>query len=206
MTSNDTASNDVTSNGAAAHDPAAHDPAAAASAPILQGIADTRNGGPMLGSERAVLDAWLEEYRLNVLLKIDGLTAEQLAACPIPPSNLSLLGIIRHLTEVDTYWLREVLHGEETPDLYSTREQPDGDFENASAQTAAADVETFRRETARAAEAAATWTDLDGPVAGLRHGEQLNLRWILTHLIEEYARHLGHMDLLREAIDGVTGY
>ena len=175
-------------------------------APVVRDVLDTRAGGPKLGSEREVLDAWLEEYRLTVLLKIDGLTAEQLAARPLPPSNLSLLGVIRHLTEVDMYWLREVLHGEEIDDLYSTREQPDGDFENTAAATAGADVATFRRETARAAASAATWTDLDGPVVGLRHGERVNLRWILTHLIEEYARHLGHMDLLREAIDGVAGY
>lgn len=174
--------------------------------PILHGVEDTRTGGPKLGSEREQLDAWLDEYRLTVLLKIDGLSAEQLAARPVPPSTLSLLGIVRHLTEVDMYWLREVLHGEDIPDLYCTAERPDGDFDDATAATAAADVETFRRETARAARAAARWTDLDAPVVGRRRGEQLNLRWILTHLIEEYARHLGHMDLLREAIDGTTGY
>lgn len=173
---------------------------------IVTGIADTRDGGPKLGGERAVLDAWLRDYRLNALLKIDGLTAQQLAMRPIPPSALSLLGIIRHLTEVEMYWLREVLHGEELEDLYSTPEHPDGDFDLGSAGSAALDVDCYRRETARCAELAAAWIDLDGSVRGRRGGAELNLRWILTHLIEEYARHLGHMDLLREAIDGTTGY
>lgn len=182
------------------------DAAASVAHPVVTGTADTRDGGPKLGDERAVLDAWLRDYRLNVLLKLDGLTAEQLAARPIPPSTLSLLGIVRHLTEVEMYWLREVLHGEELEDLYSTREHPDGDFDLGGAETAAPDVDAYVRVTDRCAEAAAAWTDLDGPVRGRRGGAELNLRWILTHLIEEYARHLGHMDLLREAIDGTTGY
>lgn len=173
--------------------------------PVVSGIADTRDGGPKLGGEREVIDAWLDEYRLNVLLKIDGLTAAQLAERPLP-STLSLLGIVRHLTEVEAYWLREVLLGEDVPDMHCTRESPEGDFDDASAASAARDVRLYREEIARCAAAAATWADLDGPVCGLRHGRPLNLRWILTHLIEEYARHLGHMDLLREAVDGVTGY
>lgn len=160
----------------------------------------------MLGGERDMLDAWLDEYRCAALLKIAGLTGAQLAEASVPPSNLSLLGVLRHLTEVEAYWLREVLRGEEVPDLYSTRESPEADLTEGTAQSAARDVEAYRDEIARCAAAAATWTDLDAPVVGMRHGQQLNLRWILTHLIEEYARHLGHMDLLREAIDGRTGY
>lgn len=173
---------------------------------LLTGLEDTRCGGPFLGSEREVLDAWLEEYRLSALLKIQDLDAEQLALCSVPPSSLSLLGVIRHLTEVEAYWLREVLHGEDVPDIHSSREHPDADLEGGSAATAAADVAAYREQIARCAAAAATWEDLDGPVVGTRHGAPLNLRWILTHLVEEYARHLGHMDLLREAIDGRTGY
>lgn len=174
--------------------------------PIITGTRDTRTGGPMLGGERELLDAWLDDYRLTLLLKLDGLDAEQLAAQPLPSTSLSLLGILRHLTEVEGYWLREVLHGEEIPDLYCSAEFPDGDFELGTPATAQADVERYRAEIDTTRAASAGWTDLDGPVVGLRHGEQLNLRWILTHLIEEYARHLGHADLLREALDGSTGY
>lgn len=174
--------------------------------PVVFGIADTRTGGPMLGSEREVLDAWMDEYRLNVLLKIDGLTAAQLAERSVPPSTLSLLGIIRHLTEVEAYWLREVLHGEDLPDYHATREHPDGDFDLGTAESAAENVARYRAEVEHCRAGTSGWTDLDAPVVGLRHGRQVNLRWILTHLIEEYARHLGHMDLLRERVDGVTGY
>lgn len=177
-----------------------------ADAPVVTGIEDTRTGGPMLGTEREVLDAWIDEYRLMLLLKIEGLSAEQLATCPLPPSTLSPLGIVRHLTEVEAYWLREVLHGQEIEIIHSTPEDPDADFHRGTAGTAARDVALYREEIARCAGSAATWTDLDGPVGGQRHGKPLNLRWILTHLIEEYARHLGHLDMLREAIDGTTGY
>lgn len=173
---------------------------------IISDTQDTRTGGPMLGGERELLDAWLDEYRLATLLKIDGLTGEQLVERTCAPSNLSLLGVVRHLTEVEMYWLREVLLGEDVENLYSSRDAPEADLTGGTAQSAADDVEAYRREIERTAASAAGWTDLDCPVRGTRHGQQLNLRWILTHLIEEYARHLGHMDLLRERLDGATGY
>lgn len=175
-------------------------------APVLTGIADTRTFGPMLGTERDSLDGWLDGYRSSLLLKIQDLDAQRLADRSVPPSTLSLLGIVRHLTEVEAYWLREVLRGDEVPDLYCSAESPDGDLDDGTPDTAADDVRRYREEVERARASAASWTDLDVPVEGLRHGEPLNLRWILTHLIEEYARHLGHADLLREAIDGRTGY
>jgi uncharacterized damage-inducible protein DinB len=167
---------------------------------------DTRDSGPMTGGEREVLDHWLDTYRETVLLKIAGLDAEQLAARPVPPSTLSLLGVVRHLTEVEGYWLGEVLLGDDVPDRYCTSESPDGDFDDATAAAAAADVAAYETEVALRRGRAAAWTDLDVPVRGLRHGRPVNLRWILTHLVEEYARHLGHVDLLREAVDGRTGY
>ncbi|MGY5764197.1 DinB family protein [Brachybacterium sp. DNPG3] len=175
-------------------------------APVVHGTVDTRTGGPMLGGEREQLDAWIAEYRLALLLKIDGLTPAQLAERSAPPSALSLAGIVRHLAEVEEYWLREVLHGIDVPPRWSSAERPDDDLEGATAATAADDVQTYLRVIAETSADAARWEDLDIPVTGLRHGQPLNLRWILTHLIEEYARHLGHMDLLRERIDGATGY
>ncbi|GAB2909332.1 DinB family protein [Rhodococcus aerolatus] len=168
---------------------------------------DTRDGGPMTGGERAVLDHWVDFYRRTLLHKIAGLDAEQLARRPLPPSTLSLLGVLRHLTEVEAYWLRVVLLDEaDVPDHYCTSTSRDGDFDDATAATADADVATYRAELVTTRANAAAWTDLDGPVRGRRHGNPVNLRWILTHLVEEYARHLGHVDLLREAVDGRTGY
>ncbi len=168
---------------------------------------DLRDGGPKTGDERAVLDYWLEFYRATLIVKIAGLDADQLAMRSIPPSTMSPLGIVRHLTEVEAYWLRVVLLDEQdVPDYYCTEASPDGDFDDAEAATAAADVVAYRDELVRTRSNAAGWVDLDGPVRGLRHGRPVNLRWILSHLVEEYARHLGHLDLLREAIDGRTGY
>ena len=168
---------------------------------------DTRARGPMTGTERQVLDHWVDFYRDTVLLKIAGLDADQLARRPVPPSSLSLIGVVRHLTEVEAYWLRVVLLDEpDVPDYYCTTASPDGDFDDVDPATADSDVAAYRAELAVTRSNAEAWTDLDAPVRGRRRGEPVNLRWILTHLVEEYARHLGHMDLLREALDGRTGY
>lgn len=161
----------------------------------------------MTGGERAVLDHWLDLYRDTVLLKIAGLDGGRLASRSVPPSTMSLLGTVRHLTEVEAYWLRVVLLDEQdVPDYNCTPDSPDGDFDDAAAETATVDVAAYCAELAVTRANVAAWTDLDAPVRGLRKGKPVNLRWILVHLVEEYARHLGHMDLLREAIDGRTGY
>lgn len=174
---------------------------------VVEEREDTRTDGPMTGGERAVLDHWLDLYRDTVLRKIAGLDADQLAWRAVPPSTMSLVGIVRHLTEVEAYWLRVVLLDEQdVPDYYCTDVSPDGDFDDSSPSTAVADVAAYTTELLTTRSTAAAWTDLDSPVRGLRRGKPVNLRWILTHLIEEYARHLGHMDLLREAVDGRTGY
>lgn len=168
---------------------------------------DARNDGPMTGNERPVLDHWLDLYRDTVLLKIAGLNADQLARRTVPPSSMSLIGTVRHLTEVEAYWLRVVLLDEQdVADYYCTPTSPDGDFDDVNSTTAAADVAAYRSELVTTRANTSAWPDLDAPVRGLRKGNPVNLRWILVHLIEEYARHLGHMDLLREALDGRTGY
>lgn len=173
---------------------------------VVTGVEDTRTDGPMTGSEREVLDHWLDLYRDTVLLKIADLGPAELCRRSVPPSTMSLMGVVRHLTEVEAYWLRVVLMDEDVPDYYCVPESPDGDFDDTDPATAAAEVTAYRAEIERTRAIAARWTDLDVPVKGERHGKAVNLRWILTHLIEEYARHLGHMDLLREAVDGRTGY
>jgi len=175
--------------------------------PVVAERADTRTDGPMTGGERAVLDHWLDLYRDTVLLKIADLDAEQLTHRAVPPSSMSLMGVVRHLTEVEAYWLRVVLLDEQdVPDYYCTPVSQDGDFDDVDPATAAADVAAYQAEVVTTRTNATAWTDLAVPVRGLRKGKPVNLRWILTHLIEEYARHLGHMDLLRESIDGRTGY
>ena len=121
-------------------------------------------------------------------------------------SGLSLLGVVRHLTEVERYWLTDVLLGEDSPDIYSHREAPDGDFELATPDGAPADLERYGVEVAQARRHEASVGSVDDLAKGDRRGQPVSLRWILSHLVEEYARHLGHMDLLRGAIDGRTGY
>ena len=175
--------------------------------PIVAQRDDTRTDGPMTGGERAVLDHWLELYRETTLLKVAGLDAQQLTRRAVPPSTMSLVGVVRHLTEVEAYWLRVVLMDEQdVPDYYCTPDARDGDFDDVDPASAAADVARYQNELTTTRANAAAWTDLTVPVRGLRKGKPVNLRWVLTHLVEEYARHLGHMDLLREAVDGRTGY
>ncbi|HEX7738449.1 MAG TPA: DinB family protein [Marmoricola sp.] len=168
---------------------------------------DTRDHGPVTGGIREILDHWLETYRETVLLKVAGLDAEQLCQRSVPPSSMSLIGLVRHLTEVEAYWVREVVEGrDDVPDYYCTEASRDGDFDDVSPATALADIEAYEREIADTRAILATWDDLGALANGKRRGNDINLAWILTHLIEEYARHLGHMDLLRECVDGRTGY
>lgn len=172
--------------------------------PILD---DGRADPPFLAGERESLDSWLELYRDTVPLKIGGLTGEQLCQASAPPSSLTLLGVVRHLTAVERYWFRDIVAGLAEPTmLYSSRANPDGDFDDLDPATALTDIERFHAEVAQAREYAAAVSDLDAPLPGRRRGSELNLRWVYLHMIEEYARHLGHADLIREGIDGVTGY
>jgi uncharacterized damage-inducible protein DinB len=166
---------------------------------------DVRVEPPFLAAERESLDSWLDFHRATTLQKVEGMDPEQLCRRSVPPSTLSPLGIVRHLGIVEDYWLHEVLLGEEQPDPYCTPENPDGDLLDGTPATAEADLVAYRERVAAARAAQAGWTDLDAPVRGSLGGRELNLRWILIHLIEEYARHNGHLDLLREAIDGRTG-
>ncbi|AKU19152.1 hypothetical protein VV02_20550 [Luteipulveratus mongoliensis] len=158
-----------------------------------------------MADERESLESWLELYRTTLPLKIAGLTAEQLCERPVSPSTLSLLGVTRHLTKVEHYWFTSVVAGIEAPALYCEHD-PDGDFNNIGTEHALADVARFHEEVAGARDRARAVSDLSAPLLGRRRGQEVNLRWVYVHMIEEYARHLGHVDLLREAVDGTTGY
>lgn len=166
---------------------------------------DVRTGPPFMAGERESLEAWLEFYRVTLPIKVGGLTSEQLCQASVPPSSLSIAGIVRHLSDVERYWFANVVAGTDQPARYEA-EDPDADFNGATEATALADVVAYHQELIHAREIAANVADLDGALPGLRHGQQLNLRWVYTHMIEEYARHLGHVDLLRECVDGATGY
>jgi uncharacterized damage-inducible protein DinB len=153
--------------------------------------------------ERDMLRNWLEYHRETLLMKCDGLTPEQLGVRAVEPSTMSLQGLVRHMTEVERNWFQRVFAGETTPPIYYSDDDPDGDFDNIDPSKVDEEMAMFHETIERAREIEATAESLDE--TGLRRGEPCSLRWILVHMVEEYARHNGHADLLRERIDGTTG-
>jgi hypothetical protein len=170
-------------------------------------MATERSEPALTSGERDMLTGWLDYHRATLVWKCEGLTDEQLRERSVPPSELCLLGLVRHLTECERGWFRKVLLGEDLPGLYWTPENPDGDFNDVDSPDSASVFAAFERECDAARQAVASVPDLDalGKKPDDRTGGQFSLRWILTHMIEEYARHNGHADLLRERIDGATG-
>ena len=162
-----------------------------------------RRPEPLAGDERSSLKAWLDYHRDTLLMKCAGLTADQLRARSVPPSSLSLLGLVRHMAEVERSWFRRRVSGEDIGWLYCTDANPDGDFDDVDTADPEADFAAFRAEGAAARQATAG-RELDAIFLN-REGRTLDLRWAFIHMIEEYARHNGHADLLRERIDGVVG-
>jgi hypothetical protein len=165
-----------------------------------------RSEPPLVTGERESLDAWLDFHRETLLLKCAGLTAGQLRERAVPPSGLSLLGIVRHMTDVERWWFRVHGTGQDMTFRYFTEDNLNGDFDDLDEPGAPAVLAAFWEEVGLA-RAAVRGLDLDHVVPShADHPERVrNLRWIYVHMIEEYARHNGHADLLRERIDGVTG-
>ena len=154
-------------------------------------------------AERESLEQWLVFHRRTLLDKCSGLAGHQLKIASAPPSELTLLGLVRHMTEVERSWFRSRFAGADLGEKYCTPEYPDGDFDLIADADPEADFMAFRQECELADQAAAG-RGLDETFTAPR-GRTLNLRWVYTHMIEEYARHNGHADLLRERIDGTTG-
>jgi uncharacterized damage-inducible protein DinB len=158
--------------------------------------------GPMMtGDDRALLEGYLSWQRATVLSVCAGLTGEQLAVRGVPPSTLSLLGIVRHLAKVERVWLRKRVGGEDVPHLHGGPGD-ETDFDGTDPARAEQEVRILREE----------WKLGDAAVATVPftheidfRGDPMSLRMVYVHLIGEYARHNGHADLLRQAIDGVTG-
>ncbi|HXL91444.1 MAG TPA: DinB family protein [Streptosporangiaceae bacterium] len=165
-----------------------------------------RASRPWVGDEATILDAFLEFQRSTLLLKCAGLTAEQLADQAVPPSNLSLLGIVRHMVDVELTFFRHGLGGEQgpVPTVYARDDRPDAAFEEATADGAEADFARYAQEC-EAARKAVAGVSLEDQFLLQSTVGPLNLRRAYNMMIEEYARHNGHTDLLRQAIDGSTG-
>ncbi|MEU7555415.1 DinB family protein [Streptomyces sp. NPDC044571] len=153
-----------------------------------------------------MLAGFLAAQRATLELKCAGLEGADLALRSVEPSTLSLLGLVRHLADVERRWFRRVLAGEEAPALFSSEADPDGDFDRAQAGPAAVAQawQAWRSEVAFAEAFVADAPHLDVEGEDAWRG-RVSLRWVLIHLVEEYARHNGHADLLRERIDGAVG-
>ena len=164
----------------------------------------TRPAVPRVADERTMLDAWLDFHRQTLLMKCAGLSAEQLKRRSAAPSTLTLLGLVRHMAEVERGWFRSGFAGQAINALYSTEAWPNADFDDLEAANPATDFATFAEEV-RLARAVTVGRSLDDTFVHPQRGVAINLRWVYVHMIEEYARHNGQADLLRERIDGVTG-
>ncbi len=158
---------------------------------------------PHHADERGTLTSFLDFHRATLALKCEGITADQLRERAVPPSDLSLLGIVRHMAEVERNWFRPVLGGEPLSLIFTTGMDWDAAFRDVAGAGVAEAFAAWHAECdhARTLTAAAPSLEVDGE----RWGERFSLRWVLTHMIEEYARHNGHADLIRQRLDGSTG-
>jgi uncharacterized damage-inducible protein DinB len=167
-------------------------------------MATERPDPPRTAGERETLRTFLDFHRATLAMKCEGLSDDQLRAQSSPPSTLTLLGLVRHMAEVERTWFRRVIGGEDVPLVWS----PEGNFQTAYEAADASRAEAFGMwqaevDRSRQIEAEAESLDLTGHQA--RWGEDVSLRFVMLHMIHEYARHNGHADFLREAIDGTVG-
>ncbi|MFG1951777.1 DinB family protein [Micromonospora sp. NPDC048830] len=163
-----------------------------------------RPAPPLIADERGMLRAFLDFHRATLAMKCEGLTDEELRRRSSPPSTLSLLGLVRHMAEVERAWFRRAINREDVPLVWSDR----GDFQEAydvSSASAAEAFEAWRREVEHARRIEREAESLDVLGHQPRWGEDVSLRLVMLHMIHEYARHNGHADFLREAIDGTVG-
>jgi hypothetical protein len=167
-------------------------------------VDERRTEPPFLLADRQMLDAWLEFHRTTLLLKCEGLDDARRKARPVPTSNLSLHGLVRHMAEVERNWFsRVLLSAPHTPHIWYDPAVEDSDLVPLDDADWAADLAAWQAECETSRRNAA---DRDLAAAGLRGGERVSLRWIYVHMIEEYARHNGHADLIRELVDGAVGW
>ena len=160
---------------------------------------------PLNADERTTLESWLDFHRATLAMKCEGLDDQQAAEMSVPPSGFTLTGLVQHLAEVERNWFQRVLAGQGAPPIYDPQADPngpDGGFDLAEDATLSAALATWQEEIARARDLCSARALTD---TGRFMDQDVSLRWIYVHLIEEYARHNGHADLIRERIDGATG-
>ncbi len=166
-------------------------------------MTDDRPEVPRSGAgERDMLRAYLDFHRETLAVKCDGLSADELRRAAVPPSTLSLVALVRHMAEVERSWFRRVVAGQDAPFLWGRDHAAAHDVGDADPQEAFA---AWRAEIAAARDIEAAVPSLETTTVDRRSGDEYSLRRVLLHLVQEYARHNGHADLIRERIDGVTG-
>lgn len=167
---------------------------------FVEPLEDPRYAVPDAGPERDLLYGFLRWQRETLVLKCEGLTPDQLASRPIAMTSMSLLGLVRHMADVERSWFRRRLAGEDAPRRFSSEDDPDGAWDDAAPSGVAEAWAAWEEEVAWADR---FFSDNDLDLVGREAG--VSLRWVMLHMVEEYARHMGHADLLRQAIDGRVG-
>ena len=171
---------------------------------MVEDMVDPRRTEPeFLLTERVMLESWLEFHRSTLELKSEGLSDLQRKSRPVPTSRLSLHGLIRHMAEVERNWFRRVLAQEDIGFIWVDPTREDSDLVPLDDADWATDLTAWKIECQASRDVAAKKA-LDD--TGLRRDRPCSLRWIYNHMIEEYARHNGHADLIRELIDGAVGW
>jgi uncharacterized damage-inducible protein DinB len=168
-------------------------------------ITPERTTPPFDADERTTLVTWLDFHRSTLAMKCAGLTEEQLREISVQPSAFSLLGLVQHMAEVERNWFRRVLTGEAVRKIYDPEADPHGPDTGFDLRDDITREGAFATWEAEISIANANVAARELGDTSAFHGAQVSLRWILVHMIEEYARHNGHADLLRERVDGVTG-
>ncbi|SBT40113.1 DinB family protein [Micromonospora auratinigra] len=163
-----------------------------------------RIGPPLRGGERETLRAFLDFHRATLALKCEGLTDDELRRPASPPSTLSLLGLVRHMAEVERAWFRRIIDGQDVPLVWSDSFDFQQAYDTTDADVAEA-FEAWRREVEHARRIEREAESLDVTAWNERWEEDVSLRLVMLHMIHEYARHNGHADFLREAVDGTVG-
>jgi uncharacterized damage-inducible protein DinB len=172
---------------------------------VIEISAPERIEPPHFTDERGMLAAYLDYHRATLAMKCAGLTLDQLRERAVPPSSMSLLGLVRHMADVERGWFRRTAAGLDAPPLFYSEQDLDGEFDNVDTADPDEAFAAWRAECEFAQTFTATAESLDVESKLVRPNGPHSLRWILAHMLEEYARHNGHADLLRERIDGATG-
>jgi uncharacterized damage-inducible protein DinB len=167
-------------------------------------VTTERPDPPSSGDERVMMRTFLDFHRATLAMKCDGLSDEQLRRQSMPPSTLSLLGLVRHMAEVERAWFRRVINGEDIPLVWS----PDGNYQasyDAGDATRSEAFAAWQAEVEQSRRIEEQAGSLDLTFYNDRWGEDVSLRLVMLHMMHEYARHNGHADLIREGIDGTVG-